>query len=223
MSGRAAAILKAARKVENRKPWRRPDAIQAIRPGDFQQIAKESYEKRPNASLNDYDLARSTDTLKIYRKRGTNKYVVGVRGTADARDLIADAALSVGLLKYSKRYRRDKAELAKFVKEHPGAEIETTGHSLGGAVARQLGRDVPGIKGGAAFNSAITLDELLIPSRLEKANQTRYSTRNDFLRLLSRPFLKKPNQAKVVQGGADVRNPLEAHKLTHFDALNNNS
>ncbi len=178
----------------------------------------QSYEAKPKASVGDFELARSTDTLKIYKKRGTNKYVVGVRGTADAKDGLADAALALGLLKFTRRYKQDKAALQQFVKENPDAEIHTASHSLGGAVARQLGRDVGNVKGGTAYNSAIGLDELLSPRRLGSVRQNRYSTRNDFLRILSQPFLRKEHQAKVVATGLEGLNPLTAHKLTNFDA-----
>jgi hypothetical protein len=218
MSGKTAAIFKAVAALGNRKPWRRADVGAAIRPGDLQQIAWQAYENKPKAAIGDLELARATDTLKIYKKRGTNKYVVGVRGTATGKDAIADAALSVGLLKYSKRYKQDREALRQFVKEHPDADIETAGHSLGGAVARQLGRDVANIKTGTAYNSAIGLDELLSPSKLGSVKQKRYSTRNDFLRLLSKPFLKKEHQAQVVDSGAEGINPLTAHKLSNFDA-----
>jgi hypothetical protein len=166
-----------------------------------------------------YELAHKTETLKFYRNKVNPKDVVlGVRGTADKRDIAADAALSFGLLKYSKRYRQDKAAMADFLKRHPEAEIQTAGHSLGGAVARQLTRDFQkNVKGGVGYNSAIGLNELLSPSKLREGKQTRYTTKTDPLRLLSKPFLRAQDQAQVINSKGTA-NLLAAHKMSNFDA-----
>lgn len=211
-----AAIRVSKQVAGSKKPWRDGQI------GELRDVAKASYEAAPPATIgNDLKLVRSTKTLKIYRRGNTNQYVAGVRGTYDARDVGADVALSAGFLRQSARYKADRADLDKFLKEHPDAKITTTGHSLGGAVARQLDRDFAHrvSSAGVGFNSAIGLDELRDPRKLRATGQTRISSRYDILRLISTPFLKKKDQPAVVAGSS--ANPLKAHQMSSFDALNN--
>jgi alpha-beta hydrolase superfamily lysophospholipase len=162
-------------------------------------------------------LTRQTKTLKFYRsKADPRKVLLGVRGTADLRDMAANAHLVVGALKHSKRYKADKAEVEEYLRAHPDAEIRTASHSLGGAVARGLARDFSAIKGGTAFNSAIGLDELLVRKKLGNVKQTRVSTQRDFLRLLAKPFLRKSAHV-VIPGRPTV---VGSHSLSNFDATN---
>lgn len=170
-----------------------------------------------------YILQRRTPTLVFYRKvDNPNDVLLGVRGTASLGDVGADLALGVGLLRFSGRYRADKRAVEDYLKEFPGAKIYTGGHSLGAAVARQLARDFPEhIKGGAGYNAAIGLDELLSSKRLKKGKQVRHTTKADPLYQLSRPFLKPEDRPFVVDSGTS--NPLEAHKTSNFDAEGDNA
>ena len=182
--------------------------------------AKAAYEDDAVAPPEGYELAHGTKTLKFYRsKADPSKVLLGVRGTKDFKDVKADAALSFGMLRHSRRYKEDRDAVQEYLRRHPGAKITTSGHSLGGAVARQLARDFSEhVEGGVGYNSAIGLDELLRPSRLKLGKQKRYSTRLDFLRLLSSPFLRKEDRPTVVHSGPSGLNPLTAHKANNFDA-----
>jgi hypothetical protein len=167
-----------------------------------------------------YELARETDTLKFYRsKSNPNDVLVGVRGSKDSRDWRANALLALGQLKTSKRYKEDKSVVDQFLRENPSATLEVSGHSLGGAVARELTRDFRGrIRGGTGYNSAIGLNEIINPSLLTKTPQNRYSTRTDPLRLLSLPFLSGKLAGEVVDKRLNL-DLLGAHKIEkNFDA-----
>lgn len=192
----------------SRKPWRDEDYS----------AAKGAYDGRVPEG---YELDRSTKTLKFYRRKNDpSKVLLGVRGTADVRDVFANAHLAVGALKHSKRYKADKEEVAAYLRAHPDAKIETASHSLGGAVARGLARDFgSSITGGAAFNSAIGLDELLKRRKLTNVKQTRVSTQRDFLRLLANPFLSKPADV-VIPGRPTV---IGSHALSNFDSTSSNA
>lgn len=169
-----------------------------------------------DAAPEGYELVKQTPTLKFYRNKLKPKDVVlGVRGSKDFTDWKANALLGLGFLGTSKRYRRDKEALAEYLKTHPDAEITTSGHSLGGAVARELARDFDkNIKAGVGYNSAIALNELLNPALLRKGKQVRYTTKYDPLRLVSLPFLRKRDSATVV---AD-KPGMNPHNKGHFDA-----
>lgn len=209
-SMRRFATLAAAGKVAASRKAARPPLLSAAEAAYGDAIGPEGYE-----------LAHKTDTLSFFRKADNpNDVILGVRGSADKWDLVADAALAVGLLGASGRYKRDKAALAAFLKANPGAKITTAGHSLGGAVARRLARDFPAhIKAGVGYNAAIGLDELLSPSKLRRGKQIRYTTSKDFLHLLSKPFLRGVDRAKEI-ASAGGSNLLTAHKTSNFDATN---
>lgn len=125
-------------------------------------VSKKTYPTggAPYAGNYEYRLVRSTPTLKIYKRVGDfNEYIAGARGTASAEDVLTDAALIFGALRYTPRYKRDRDEFARFLAETPGAQVTFTGHSLGGAVARELAREFGG-RGGVTFNSAFDLTQL---------------------------------------------------------------
>jgi hypothetical protein len=127
-------------------------------------IAKQTYPTTgaAYAGNNEYRLVRSTPTLKIYKRVGDfNDYVVAARGTASVGDIFTDAALVFGALRHTPRYRGDREELARFLAATPGANLTFTGHSLGGAVARELAKEFAGHGGGGVtFNSAFDLTQL---------------------------------------------------------------
>jgi hypothetical protein len=200
------------------KSWREgANYGKGVRTSDLQRIASEAYKETGDADVNGLQLVRSTKTLKFYRKPGTDEYIVGVRGTHDGRDVVADAALATGFLRHSSRYKEDRAAMDKFLKEHPSAQVSTASHSLGGAISRQLEREFKGrISGGASFNSAIALNELVDPAKLRSSRAQRLTTKRDPLFRLAKPFLRESDRPLVVQEGP--ANPLAAHKLSSFDA-----
>jgi hypothetical protein len=171
-------------------------------------LASEAYRDEGRARIGDLDLVRSSPTLKIYRRRGTDDYLAGVRGTADGGDIIADAALAAGALRATERYGRDRALLEEFIASTPSARLGLAGHSLGGAVARELASEFGDhVRGGVTFNSAFDVSQLGGGSR----GFVNYYTSSDPLYKLARPFVR---DLRVVR--ADHLDPLEAHRLQSF-------
>ena len=170
--------------------------------------AAEAYAAAPRQRLGDLELVRASPTLKLYRRAGTSDYIAAVRGTHDAEDLIADAALSAGALRGTSRYAGDRALLADFLASTPAARIGYAGHSLGGAIARELAGEFGAqSRGGVTFNSAFDASQLGGPSR----NFVNYFNSTDPLYHLAKPFVK---DLRVVQ--ADHLDPLEAHRVRSF-------
>lgn len=174
----------------------------------YRTLAEEAYRDTGRERIGDLDLVRSSPTLKIYRKRGTDDYIAGVRGTHDKQDLVADAALAAGALRRTARYQADRQLLADFLAATPSARVRTASHSLGGAVARELsGEFGHHLRGGVTFNSAFGADQLSGPDR----GLVNYYASTDPLGKLAKPFVRN---LRVID--ADHLSPLDAHKLSTF-------
>jgi len=153
----------------------------------FKDAADEAYSKNPKSEISDgLKLIFATPTLKFWRRGNT--VMVGIRGTQDARDLVADARIALGLLQYSSRFKED----LKILNEVQGAYRDDifygSGHSLGAAIldlfiSRKL------IYKGVSYNGALQL------GKEETANQRVYAS-GDALGLLSRPFLYNPAEIR---------------------------
>lgn len=174
----------------------------------YRTLAEEAYRDVGRDTIGDLDLVRSSPTLKIYRKRGTDEYIAGVRGTYDKQDVIADAALAAGALRRTARYQADRDALAEFLAATPTARMRTASHSLGGAVARELSAEFGDqLRGGVTFNSAFGADQLKGPDH----GLVNYYASTDPLGKLAKPFVRN---LRVID--ADHLSPLEAHKLSTF-------
>jgi hypothetical protein len=99
-------------------------------------IADASYEKvvQPQNIPDGFTLVQYNDTLKFFRDLGSNMFVVGIRGTADARDLKADALILLNKAEGSARYTEDLATLKAFQAQYPVSQYTYygVGHSYGG-------------------------------------------------------------------------------------------
>lgn len=67
-----------------------------------------------------------------------------------------DATLPFNALRFTRRYRGDVAVIRQIVQKYPPNQYEyyLTGHSLGGAIVRQLKRDFPFFKDAVVYNGA---------------------------------------------------------------------
>jgi hypothetical protein len=195
--GLAGPRIKAPRPFVPSAPVREPPVrCRAELSGDdclHMEVSTQAYESDPRATI------------------GGNDYVIGSRGTNNVHDVLTDAALAAGALQLTSRYREDKRLLQEFFDKTPSARARFTGHSLGGAIARQFSRDFGDYsRGGVTFNSAMDATHLK-PSA--HGGMVNYYTTGDLLGKLA--------HASV---GHDLRylstdhilNPLLAHKLTEF-------
>jgi hypothetical protein len=171
--------------------------------------ADQAYRETPEPTIGeDYELVRHTPTLKIYRRAGTDVYLAASRGTATAGDVLTDITLAAGALQLTNRYRQDRALLQELAAASPSARFGFTGHSLGGAVARQLSIDLGDRSlGGTTFNSAFDATQLA-PSR--HGSMTNYYTRGDALGRIA-PYGHEYRYLSTVHF-----DPLRAHRLKAF-------
>ena len=89
-------------------------------------------EKDRDQTIRGYAYVYGTPTLVFYFQN--NIMLVGVRGTADARDLKADGLIPFGQLNKSARYLEDVAVLRQVKQQYPQATFYGAAHSLGGAL-----------------------------------------------------------------------------------------
>lgn len=115
-----------------------------------------TYEKKAKSNINGFDLIYDGKTIDAFLNKQTKEIIVGVRGTADVRDVKTDITLIANRLASSSRYADDVSQFKSIVIAYPPSEYtyHLASHSLGGAIAKQLLRDFPFIKSSLGFNPA---------------------------------------------------------------------
>ena len=119
-----------------------------ISANSLNKMIKSSYKSRKDADpeIDGYklDTALSTKKAKVYSKDG--KAVVVHRGTTGTlSDWANNAAYLTGLYKYTDRYKKGKESQDAAEKKYGAENIDTTGHSQGAVLARELGKNTKNI------------------------------------------------------------------------------
>jgi hypothetical protein len=158
--------------------------------------------------VKDHALSQKKD--KVYVDKNGKAHVV-YKGTdpTDIRDLATDAALAIGLGRFTPRFRNAK-RLAKKVKDKYGSEKTAAyGHSLGGSLATESG-----IRERVTYNKGVGIGGI---GKQMRRGQTDYRNDGDAVSVLSK-FSKYKNKSggdggtyneRVTVGGT----PLAAHAL----------
>jgi Protein of unknown function (DUF2974) len=105
-------------------------------------ICLESYEvnRRPVVGRF-WDLVHGDDETCIYRLRCNHKrLIVAFRGTENSKDLYDDWKITMNQV--FPRAQQALASMRSLMRQKPGRVIQLTGHSLGGAIAREVGRQL---------------------------------------------------------------------------------
>jgi len=126
-----------------------------ITDSDLQSLSEAAYENNPGVTRG-FNLvpALSTYEAKVFVRPGTDVAVVAFKGTDPKRvvDLYTDIRLAQGHLSDTARFTRTKAVLEGVRRSLPGYKIVTTGHSLGGSLARESS-NYPGVVRSVGFNT----------------------------------------------------------------------
>lgn len=98
----------------------------------------ESYKAQKRALIDSWWLAYADEEICVYKSDLANKVVIAFRGTKVAKDIYDDALLSYGM--QFPRVSKAIDFTTKLMGLNPGLVVELTGHSLGGAIARETGK-----------------------------------------------------------------------------------
>jgi hypothetical protein len=113
------------------------------------------YKSHPSIHGYHIDKSLSDEETKVYvNKKG--KVIVSFRGTTTPEDIITDAEIIGG--QRGKRFDKSAEQVRQVIKKYGQENIEVTGHSLGGTIARYIS-DKFGLKG-KAFNPGASPTEL---------------------------------------------------------------
>lgn len=97
-----------------------------------------------------------TPTAEAYMDEKTGKIMFSIRGTNSGEDVANWGQVQLNNLANTGRYQRDKAFVETWLNRYPNATADISGHSLGGTIATQLKRDLPGrIEEARVFNPAV--------------------------------------------------------------------
>ena len=109
------------------------------------QMAHEAYvypEKRKR-NMGDFIYNPTLSTLRTAIYSNGQSIIMANRGTklGDSKDLASDAAILTGAFRLSNRYKKARATRLELAAAYPSLTITQVGHSLGGRVASELGRE----------------------------------------------------------------------------------
>jgi hypothetical protein len=181
-------------------------------------------------SLDGFTLKKRTTTMAVYEDPTQKRILVSVRGVnpTKLKDLTTAVKTVTQQFPASDRYQSDLQIVREFRREYPNHTFYFTGHSLGGATAQQMMRDIQG-EAAMVFNSAYQypLDE----QQPDPGRVTRYHIDGDFLtpvtrnlrsskKVLPYPEFRARQAACMLSGAAlplcHAANTIRAHGIDRF-------
>jgi hypothetical protein len=171
--------------------------------------------------INKFNLIYSTNTLVFYKNN--NIIIVGIRGTADARDVRADLLLPLGLLNKTERYIEDFNVMKKIHKEYNENIFYGVGHSLGSTIIDRFLQE-------ELLNQAISFNPAVEKGYFNNTNNKRIYIESDPLYKTMGKYannievIKKPNKMlnKTLSNSAIMNfksKLISSHSLTNFNDL----
>ena len=123
----------------------------------------------------DHQLSNSEH--KVFRDPNTNNSSVVFTGTRKFGDLLTDAALAVGLGKYTKRFKDSERVIRDVKKKYPDTKVTSVGHSLGGFLSENVKADKK-----ITYNKGVGLGDI---EKTISSNQTDIRTKFDPISILA--------------------------------------
>jgi hypothetical protein len=190
---------------------RRPIKGGKIAVSAMNKLLNESYKSKDKTAANIdnryiLDNELSTDKTKVYIDKNTGEAVIANRGTSDFKDIITDAKLLMGY-KDKSRFGEARNVLNKVKSKYPNASIDSIGHSLGSAIAEDIGKDER-VKNVITLNKPTTPKDLISRSKLD-SKQIDIRTTGDLVSMLNP--LQKGEKDIIIN--SETKNPYTEHKI----------
>lgn len=172
-----------------------------------------SYDSTPATNINGYRLDKelSNKTAKTYFNKNRGEAVVVHRGTQGGRDWLNNAAYALGGAtgyKYTSRFRRSENIQNKAEEKYGNKNIVTIGHSQGGLLARELGKDTKQI---------INVNPAYLGEKAPK-NETVIRSSSD---IVSSVNALRPSASTITIPSKNPLNVLAEHSPNILDRLGN--
>jgi hypothetical protein len=165
-------------------------------------IAQEAYRDAPQSKIGEFELVKSTPTIKAYKNGKT--VIVGIRGTKNFDDWIANAATPIDMLSKTKRVETDRDIIKELRSLYPDHVFHGAAHSLGGAVLDVfLGEKL--LDAGESYNPSVN------PFFQPDSNERTYNE-GDPLLILTKPILSQ--DPRILQ--TKPMGILHAHSIQSF-------
>ena len=156
------------------------------------------------------DKSLSNQAIQVYYNENTNQAVVVHRGTANPNDVLVDTKLLFGFKNNSRFNDAKKIQLAA-EKKYGSNNVSTIGHSLGAAIAEDVGK---------LSKEIITLNKPVTPSDIffkKKVGPNQYDirTKKDPISML-KPFQRDIKDITIV---STTSNPLIEHSTNTLNRI----
>jgi hypothetical protein len=204
--------------------------IGGVKPDDrklFKAVSS-AYEPTAYNNVNGFQNIYDGKTIDAFLNEQNKEIIVGIRGTTlNVNDLVADVKLVGNNLSNSDRYRQDLIQMREIMNRYPPNiyKYYLSGHSLGGAVVKQLKRDFRQLNEATTFNSAsqpkdlVNQDPTILDKYIDK--DALYNTTGRFIKnKVVYPYKAKPTKGMfgwLKQKATPTF--INAHKLEQFDFL----
>ena len=185
------------------------------------EIAEEAYESSPAPAVDKWGLLQPYSAgIKCY-KNGNN-IIVGIRGTADMRDIKADLQIVYSGITKSSRYKSDLSILKQIQEKYkpPLFKYYSVSHSLGSAIADELIHNGY-IQEGVSYNGAVDLLKFKNGGRNHRIYNEDDILYNLMGRFTTNPEVRK-NKISFTQRALNLiplgklGNSVKAHLLSNF-------
>jgi len=189
------------------------------------ELSRETYKENPAVQIGDsetgeyFRLTQKFKNMYIYKSLYyANTYLVGIRGTKNFGDVVADAYHIFGALKHSGRFKQDIADLKRFIYKHPSSKLIIASHSLGGSITKELLKDPlinKHVQYSISYNPASQITDLFKDNKApnEKIHEV-YSSQDPLLKLrqVAEPDVANNPNVEIKQDDPN-KGLLEGHTI----------